>query len=94
LPLSLFRFGERPELLQVRFELVSLLVPSYLPEVPRLRGPRGQGVLGLLVTAEVDEDLLPDLAALTVGADKVEVRTLPPAHCLPDVDAAILCRYC
>jgi hypothetical protein len=26
---------------------------------------------------EVDEDLLPDLAALTVGADQLEVRPRP-----------------
>jgi len=67
------------QFLQVRSELVGLLLPPYLPEVLDLRGPRRQRVLGFLVTAEVDEDLLPDLAFLPVGADKLEVRA--PAPC-------------
>jgi hypothetical protein len=59
--------------------------------VLRLRGPRRQRVLGFLVTAEVDEDLLPDLAFLPVGADKLEVRAPPPARRAPDADAVLLC---
>jgi hypothetical protein len=55
--------------------------------VRNLRGPRRQRVLGPLVTAQVDEDLLPDLAALPVGSDQLEVGTPPPARRPPDVDA-------
>src|SRR5918998_2525256 len=68
---------------------------SDLPQMRHLRGPSGQSVLGALVGAEVDEDLLLHLAPLPVGADELEVRPPAPAHRSPDVDAAsFVVAYC